>query len=121
MPVQQPKQIYDRGQRCRFSTLIPGERVVAAAGQFGGLSLAEAEFPANPTDLRPLRGTRLENQVVARRGVALRASPVEFDLPARRATPSRQALHFEGHTHVGNPERLAFEGYGAASRIVILI
>src|SRR5437868_123282 len=65
MPVQKSKKVHNRRQGRRFSTFIPRERVVAATRQFGGHGLAEAELPADPPNLRPLRGTRLQYQLVA--------------------------------------------------------
>ena len=92
MAVQESKKVHNRGQGCRFSALVPRERVVAATRQFGSLGLAEAELPAYPTDLRPLRGTRLHHQLVAGSGVPCRAFLVEFNLPTGGTTPPRQAL-----------------------------
>jgi len=93
--VEQFEKIHHRWKGRGFSAFVAREGVVSAACQFGGGDLAQAQFPANAANLGTFYLAGLEHQTISGCGIAVGAFGVEFDLTAARATPAREALHFQ--------------------------
>jgi hypothetical protein len=117
--VQEPEKIDDCWQRGRFSTLIPRERVVAAAGKTRRDNLTQAELATDASDLFALPLAIAQHEFISRRRITSRAASIKLYFATGSAAPARQPFHPRDDTGMIDGEGLTVEASHALAGFAV--
>ena len=119
MLVQEPEKIDDCWQRGRFSTLVPRERIVAAAGETPSCNLTQAELAADSSNLFALALAIAQHELISRRRVTPRAAGIKLYFATGSAALARQPFHPRDHTGMIDGEGLTVEASHALAGFAV--